>query len=149
MNQKKKHKKQSLFIASDHAGFLLKKFLITNNPEQNWKDLGTHSSQKTDYPQYAQSLCRKIQQKGMGVLICGTGMGMAMAAGRFKGIRAANAWNTKAARLAREHNNANVLCLGARLLSKKVALQILKTFIKSKFKKGRHLKRIKQIEQKE
>lgn len=139
--------KNQFFIASDHAGFLLKQFLIKKNPDQGWKDLGVHNEKKSNYARIAQMLCCKIKKENhKGVLICGSGQGMAMAANRFSGIRAAAVWNVKSARLAREHNNANVLCLGARLISRKMAHQILQIFINSSFKKGRHLERIKQID---
>ncbi len=138
---------RKIFIANDHAGFLLKNFLIKKNPEQCWEDLGVHNERKSNYPQLAQTLCRKIKKDGgKGVLICGSGQGMAMAANRFSGIRAAAVWNVESTQLAREHNNANVLCLGARLISRKMAHQILQTFICTPFKKGRHLKRVQQID---
>ena len=146
-------KPEKIFIANDHAGFQLKKFLINNNTDQKWEDLGAFNEQNSDYPRKAGLLCRHILEYNsaeedslFGVLICGSGQGMAMRANRFPGIRAALVWNEKSCRLAREHNKANVLCLGARLISFTDANQIFKTFISTLFAGGRHTERIKSLD---
>ena len=142
---------KKIFIANDHAGYQLKKFLIKNSPDQNWKDLGIFDEKISDYPEQAEMLCRHILNSSddsspFGVLVCGSGQGMAIKANRFPGIRAALAWNEKSASLAREHNNANVLCLGARLISFEEANHIFKIFIDAPFKSGRHSKRVKKLD---
>ncbi len=150
MKQNKKPIK--IFIANDHAGFPLKNFLIKNNPDQKWEDLGVFDETISDYPEQAKILCRQLVKDSssdgpplFGVLICGSGQGMAIKANRFPGIRAALAWSEKSSCLAREHNDANVLCLGGRLLNFEDAHNILKVFINTPFKEGRHLKRVKQL----
>ena len=139
-------KKTTIFIASDHAGFALKKFLIRRYPQYPWEDLGVHNEQKSHYPKQAQALCQKITSPAhTGVLICASGQGMAITANRFPQVRAALAWSKPCAQLAKEHNKANVLCLGAKLIPFEQAGQILQTFIHTPFKGGRHLERIKMI----
>jgi len=139
---------KTIVIANDHAGLPLKQFLIKHNTDQSWEDLGTHNEQATDYPDHAKQLCKKIHDSNhQGVLICKSGQGMAMAANRFSGIRAAVAWNEVTARLAREHNNANVLCLGAGVLSFEEANKIFRTFIRVDFLHDRHTKRIMKLDQ--
>ena len=143
-----------LFIASDHAGFDLKEDIKKNFPQINWIDLGTHCKDSTSYPLHAQKLCEKIlEQKESsfltepkGILICGSGVGVSIQANRFKGIRAALCWNEEVAKLSRQHNASNVLCLGARLISPQMASSILKTWLETPFEGGRHLERIKMID---
>lgn len=143
-----------LFIASDHAGFDLKEDIKKNFPQVNWVDLGTHSKDSTPYPQHAKKLCEKIlEQKRsssltepQGILICGSGVGVSMQANRFKEIRAALCWNEEVAKLSRQHNASNVLCLGARLISAQMACSILKTWLETPFEGGRHLERIKMMD---
>ncbi len=143
-----------LFIASDHAGFDLKEDIKKNFPQVNWVDLGTHSKDSTPYPQHAKKLCEKIlEQKRsssltepQGILICGSGVGVSMQANRFKEIRAALCWNEEVAKLSRQHNASNVLCLGARLISAHMASSILKTWLETAFEGGRHLERIKMMD---
>ncbi len=141
---------KKVFIANDHAGFQLKQFLIKSNPAQNWEDLGVFDEKSSDYPEQAEILCRHILESSkdnpFGVLVCGSGQGMAIKANRFPGIRAALAWNEKSASLAREHNNANVLCLGARLIPFEEASHIFQIFINAAFAEGRHLKRVKDLD---
>ena len=154
-------KPEIIFIASDHAGFTLKQFLMDKNPDQNWKDLGIFNADKTSqYPDQAVLLCRNMKSqntsethmeskdipKQFGVLICGSGQGMAIQANRFPGIRAACVWDEESCRLSREHNNANVLCLGARLTPFEKSLKIFKTFINTTFEGGRHIERVKKID---
>lgn len=140
---------KKIFISNDHAGYQLKKFLIKNNPDRNWEDLGVFDEKSSDYPEQAEILCRHILESSkdnpFGVLVCGSGQGMAIKANRFPGIRAALVWNEKSASLARKHNNANVLCLGARLIPFEEANHIFQIFIDTPFAGGRHLKRVKNL----
>ena len=140
---------KKIVIASDHAGyslkeyvkkFLLKKRLII-------KDVGTKNDESVDYPDYAHKLSKilKKNKKAIGVLICGSGQGMIMTANKHKNIRAALCYNTKSTKLSRLHNDANIITLGSRLISKKNAVKYLKIFLKTKFEGGRHKKRIKKI----
>lgn len=151
----------SLFIASDHAGFELKKQLIEESSKAlqmnlQWTDLGTHNATSVDYPDYGYALAKEIKSKGLdqgernlqplGVLICGSGIGISISANRYPYIRAALCESEQTARLAREHNQANVLCMGARILTKEQALQILKTFLTAVPEQNeRHLKRIQKL----
>jgi ribose 5-phosphate isomerase B len=146
----KKVQANFFYIASDHAGFALKKFLIKKLTELGFKpiDLGCDSSEKSvDYPDYAKKLCKKIKKNSaeFGVLICGSGIGISIAANRFKHIRAALCYDVKTAKLSRAHNDANVICLGARLISKKNALASVKAFLNSDFEKGRHERRVAKL----
>ena len=149
MPKDNKIKEKRIILASDHAGFKLKeeikKFLISKR--KLVLDLGTKNTNSVDYPDFAHRLSNKIKKNGkqLGVLVCGSGIGMEMAANRHKNVRAALCYNIRSARLSREHNNANVITLGARLTNKKLALKCISTFIKTKFKGGRHLRRVKKI----
>lgn len=139
---------KKILIASDHAGFILKQFLIEELSKLGFKivDLGCNSAEKSvDYPDYAQKLCKKITEKELGILICGSGIGISIAANRFKNIRAALCHNAVVAKLARAHNDANVLCLGARIISAKTALAAVKAFIKTDFEEGRHGRRVAKL----
>ncbi len=154
MNTQKTSDIKKIFIASDHAGLPLKKHLIQKHSHYPWEDLGVHNEQKSDYPQTAQLLCKQLiatsvkdDESYRGVLVCASGQGMAMVANRFKGVRAALVWSKKSALLAREHNKANVLCLGARLLPFEVADKMLSIFINTPFAKDRHIKRVEMIDQ--
>jgi len=134
-----------IYIACDHGGFELKKKILKHLQAKKiaCNDLGTYSSEPVDYPDFAQKLCRKVlQTRCKGILICGTGIGMSMAANRFKGIRAACCTNEYMARMAIRHNNANVLCLGGRVIGEDVAKEIIDVFLSAKFEGGRHIKRI-------
>jgi ribose 5-phosphate isomerase B len=135
-------------IASDHAGFKLKetikKFLIKKRKKV--LDLGTDSTSSVDYPVYAHLLSKKIKKNNQfGILVCGSGAGMYMAANRHKNVRAALCYNVQSTKLSRLHNNANVMTIGARLVNKNVALQCVNTFIQTDFLGGRHLRRVKKI----
>ncbi len=143
-------KSSPILIASDHAGFNLKSFLITELTKSGFAliDLGCDSSEKSvDYPDYAQKLSKKIIAKKaqFGILICGSGVGISIAANRFKQIRAALCANAKIAKLSRLHNDANVICLGARLIKPESAIKTVKIFLKTKFEGGRHQKRIEKL----
>ena len=122
-----------LLIAGDHAGKALKDCLKSRRPRINWLDLGAFSEERTDYPDWAARLCARMQPGLLGVLICGSGQGMGIKANRYPRIRAALCWNEAIARLARAHNDANVLCLPARFLSPEEALKILDVFLSSEF----------------
>jgi ribose 5-phosphate isomerase B len=146
----KKSSTKKVFIASDHAGFLLKNFLVEELIKLGFDavDLGTDSAEKSvDYPDFAQKLAKKISPKSsdFGILICGSGVGICIAANRFKHIRAALCHNVKSAKLARAHNDANVLCLGARVVKNKAALSITKNFLAAKFEGGRHEARVRKL----
>ena len=140
---------KNIILASDHAGFKLKEeiknFLIKRGKKV--LDLGTNNTNSVDYPDFAHRLSNKIKNnnKQFGILVCGTGIGMVMTANKHKNIRAALCHSVKSTRLSRQHNNANVMTIGARFTTKKVALKCVNTFIKTNFKGGRHLRRIKKI----
>ena len=145
---KKKNIKKTIVIASDHAGYDLKssikKFLLKKRTKVI--DLGTNSTDSVDYPDYAHLLSKKIKKdKTVGILVCGSGTGMSITANRHKNVRAALCYNIKSTKLSRQHNNANVITIGARLTKKNVALKCVNTFIKTKFIGGRHLQRINKI----
>ncbi|CAL7959729.1 putative sugar phosphate isomerase RC0402 [Alphaproteobacteria bacterium] len=163
----------TIAIASDHAGFALKQFLVGTlanvsryyeknkneneysantdealgvNGKYNIIDLGTDSTQLTDYPDYAILLADYMKKhKGIGILICGSGIGMSIAANRHHWIRAALCHNTEYAKLAREHNNANVLVLGAKYTADKAASEIVKTFLNTIFLQRHHLNRVQKL----
>ena len=109
-------------------------------------DLGTNSSNSVDYPDFAHQLSKMIKKNNQfGILVCGSGIGMDITANKHKNIRAALCYNLKSTRLSREHNNANVMTIGAKLTKKKLALECVNLFLKTKFLGGRHLRRIKKI----
>src|SRR5205814_7656041 len=134
-----------ILIASDHAGFELKKKLETWLREMGYAvtDLGTESEQSTDYADYAHPLAQRVSDGDAqrGVLLCGTGLGMSYVANRHAHVRAAVAWNPEIAKLAREHNDANVLVLPARFVSEEQGIEILKTWLDTPFEGGRHARR--------
>ena len=142
--------KEKLAIACDRAGIELKDFIINELKEQyDFIDLGTNTQDPVDYPDYAKKVVNAILNKEVkkGILICGTGIGMSMAANRFKGIRAGLCHNPLEARLTREHNDANVLCLGARMIGRELALENVKVFLTTDFAGGRHLRRIEKLDE--
>ena len=138
-----------LCIASDHAGYnfkeKIKDFLI--NKGISVIDLGPFSIDTVDYPDYAKKVAKRVvlKKSDIGILICGSGTGMAITANKFKGIRAAQCYNKSSTTLSRQHNNANVICLAARMLKKNEAFKLVSYFLKIKFKGGRHLQRINKI----
>ena len=140
---------KKICIASDHAGFKMKEsikdFLINKNI--SIIDLGPMNENSVDYPDFAKKVSNRVKLKKSeaGILICGSGIGMNMAANRHKNIRAALCYNTKTSKLSRMHNDANVISIGARLTKKNVALRCVNTFIKTNFIGGRHLRRINKI----
>ena len=140
---------KKIFISSDHAGFKLKEYIKTflKKKKYSFIDLGPDNDNRVDYPDYAHSVSKKVKinKNNRGILVCGSGMGMNIAANRHKKIRAAQCYNAKSTKLSRLHNDANIITLGSRLLSKKNALNCVSIFLKTKFEGGRHLKRIKKI----
>ena len=134
-----------ILIASDHAGFKLKKILIEQlQGKFKFEDLGSFTEKSVDYPDYAKKLSQKIDSNNdlIGVLICGSGIGMSMVANRFKNVRAALCMNNKMSMLARQHNNANILVLGSRLISEQEAIKCLLVFLKTNYEGGRHQARL-------
>jgi ribose 5-phosphate isomerase B len=140
---------KKIFISSDHAGFKLKEIIKTHLDKKNLKytDFGPSTDDRVDYPDYAHKVAKKvsINRSHIGILVCGSGTGMNMAANKHKNIRAAQCFNKKSTKLSRLHNDANIITLGSRLLSKKNALNFVSIFLETKFAGGRHTKRIKKI----
>ena len=138
-----------IFISSDHAGFKLKQSIIKylSNNNMNYQDLGPHNKSRVDYPDYAHKVAKKVKinKNNMGILICGSGTGMNIVANKYKNIRAAQCFNLKSTKISRLHNDANIITLGSRLLTKKNALNCVGVFLKTKFEGGRHKKRVKKI----
>ena len=149
MVRDRKIKSKKVVLASDHAGFKLKdeikKFLIKK--KRKVLDLGTENTSSVDYPDYAHLLSKKMEKNKnqFGILVCGSGAGMSMAANKHKNIRAALCYDIKSTKLSRLHNNANVMTIGAKLTKKNVALKCVSTFLKTDFDGGRHLRRVKKI----
>ena len=140
---------KKIFLSSDHAGYKLKEYIKLHLDKKNIKyaDLGPFNSDKVDYPDYAHKVAKKVKinNNHVGILICGSGMGMNIVANRHKNIRAAQCFNLKSTKLSRLHNDANIITLGSRLLTKKNALNCVNVFFNTKFDGGRHAKRIKKI----
>ena len=138
-------------IASDHGGFTLKKTVldVLKTLHISYEDLGCDSEESVDYPDFAEAVARKVStgKADRGILLCGTGAGMAIVANKFKGIRAAVAADSYTARMIREHNDANVLALGGRVLDSKKVAEIVKLFIETPFAGGRHERRVKKIKE--
>ena len=140
---------KKIFISSDHAGYNLKEQIKKKfDKEYIFHDLGTDNSKKpVNYPDYAHRLCKKVSNNvnNMGILVCGSGMGMSMAANKHKKIRAAVCYSVKNTKLSRLHNNANIITLGSRLTKKNTAFKCIDIFVNTKFEGGRHKKRVKKI----
>ena len=141
-----------IYLASDHAGVDLKKYLIDelskSHKDNEYIDLGPNSKDSVDYPDYAHPLCEKVLEddRDRGVLICGSGQGMSISANKHQGIRAALVWNKEIAQLSREHNNSNVLVLGERFSPKEDALEFTKVWLDTDFAGGRHERRVNKID---
>ena len=139
-----------IFIASDHAGFNLKAELTAHLAAAGHtvQDMGTHSKDSCDYPVYAEKVCVAVlaDENALGILICGSGIGMSIAANRHKGIRAALCTCEFQARYTRRHNNANILCLAERVTGCGVALEIADIFLAESFEGGRHAKRVAMLD---
>ena len=139
---------KKIFIASDHAGYRLKEYVISKFSKKiKLIDLGPKTDDSVDYPDFAKKLSKKIASKkgSFGILVCGSGTGMAIAANKTKNVRAALCYSIKNTKLSRLHNNANIITLGQRLISKKKAFSLIKIFLSTKFEGGRHLRRVKKI----
>ena len=140
---------KKIFISSDHAGFKLKEAIkiYLSKKKLSFKDMGPYNDLRVDYPVYAHKVAKKVKanKHNIGILVCGSGMGMNIAANRHKNIRAEQCFNLRSTKLSRLHNGANIITLGSRLLSKKNALNCVTIFLNTKFEGGRHTKRIKKI----
>lgn len=138
-----------LAIGSDHAGFLLKQSLIEFLKELGHEvmDFGCHSEDSIDYPDYAHPVAEEVeaQRVNLGILICGSGNGISMTANKHQGIRCALCWNPEIARLARQHNDANIVSLPARFINTQTAIEIVRDFISTEFEGGRHATRVAKI----
>ncbi|MFA6947914.1 MAG: ribose 5-phosphate isomerase B [Eubacteriales bacterium] len=143
-------KNKKIAVACDHGGYELKLELLKYLEDKGYEvvDFGTHDTKSVNYPDYAHYVCSAIQkgEAALGILVCGTGIGMSMAANKHTGIRAACCSDTYSARLTRMHNDANVLCLGGRVLGSGLALDIAELFLTTEFEGGRHATRIGMLE---
>ena len=137
----------NIYIGSDHAGFELRNLLVQANP--HYIDMGTKGLDSVDFPDYANLVCEKMKTdpNALGILICGSGQGMAMRANKFPHIRAALVYNDEITKLSREHNNANVICIGSRFASSENAIKWINIFINTQFSEGRHRQRVDKISQ--
>lgn len=142
---------RKILIASDHAGFLLKQYLIQNLKNETMTDLGTCNTESCDYPIFAKRLVDGIlssyHDDCYGILICGTGVGMSIAANRNKNIRAAMCFNEKMAEMSRKHNNSNIIVFGACIIEQEIALKCVQIFLKTEFEYGRHERRLHLIDE--
>lgn len=142
-------KSKPVAIGSDHAGYDYKEVVKSILEKDGWQvtDKGTHSADSTDYPDYAHPVAEAVENgsAAAGILICGSGNGVCMTANKHKGIRAALCWNEELAALARQHNNANVLCMPSRFVSQELANTMAQTFLATEFEGGRHEKRVAKI----
>tara|TARA_Y100000590_G_scaffold362693_1_gene419983 strand:- start:167 stop:589 length:423 start_codon:yes stop_codon:yes gene_type:complete len=139
---------KKIFIASDHAGYSLKEYVISKfSKKTKLVDLGPKTDDSVDYPDFAKKLSKKIASKkgSFGILVCGSGTGMAIAANKTKNVRAALCYSIKNTKLSRLHNNANIITLGERLINKNKAFSLIKIFLSTKFEGGRHLRRVKKM----
>jgi ribose 5-phosphate isomerase B len=138
-----------IYIGSDHAGFKLKEEIkkYLSLKKINFEDLGTYSEDRVDYPDIAEKVSKKVivSKDNLGILICGTGIGICISANKIRGIRGALLYSVESARLAKEHNDANIICFGGRTMNKDLVFEMLDTFLSSKFEGGRHLERIHKI----
>ena len=140
---------KKICISSDHAGYEIKEFIKEQIIKSKISiiDLGPFLKKSVDYPDYAKKVSNRVSKRksDIGILVCGSGTGMAISANKTKGIRAAVGYNIKSTQLSRQHNNANVLCLGSRLTKRKDIKKIVKIFLNTKFEGGRHKRRVKKI----
>lgn len=143
------HFKDVLVFSSDHGGFEYKEYLKDIATHWGYKviDCGTHSSDAVDYPEYIEPVIKEVLAGAKGVMICGSGIGMSIGANRFRGIRAALCFDGLMAKLAREHNDANVLVLGERLIGRDEAVACLEAFLNTPFQGGRHARRIEKLDE--
>ena len=139
---------KKIYIASDHAGYPLKKLIIKeflSKKRINFQDLGTNSEKSVDYPNFAKKLCKNINKNSMGILICGSGIGVSISANRHKHIRASLCHDVHTAKMTRKHNDSNVICLKGRPFVKKNIFAMLNAYFDTEFEKGRHTRRVEQL----
>jgi len=139
---------KKIYIASDHAGYSLKQVIINEflqDKRINFQDLGTNSEKSVDYPKFAKKLCKKVNKSSMGILICGSGIGVSISANRHKHIRASLCHNVNSARMTRKHNDSNVICLQGRPFVKKKIFAMLNAYFDTEFEEGRHIRRVEQL----
>ena len=139
---------KKVFIASDHAGYPLKQLIIKeflSKQSVNFQDLGTNSEKSVDYPKFAKKLCKKINKTSMGILICGSGIGVSISANRHNHIRASLCHNVNSAKMTRKHNDSNVICLQGRPFVKKKIFAMLNAYFDTEFEEGRHKRRVEQL----
>lgn len=139
--------KTKIAIASDHAGFELKQAVVKHLGAENVLDLGTNTVDSVDYPDFGYAVGKALEEGKVqqGIVICGSGIGISIAANRNPAVRAALCMNTEMAKLSRQHNDANVLALGARLVDERTALDIVNVFFKTEFEGGRHARRVEKL----
>ena len=140
---------KTVCIASDHAGFDLKEDIKNHLIDKKVSifDMGPYNDHSVDYPDFAKKLAYRVKSKrsDVGILVCGSGTGMAISANKIKKIRAAVCYNLKSTRLSRQHNNANIIAIGSRLIKKKLSFKLVEEFLTTKFEGGRHLRRVRKI----
>ena len=139
---------KKVYIASDHAGYPLKEVIIKeflSKESINFQDLGTNSEKSVDYPKFAKKLCKKINKTSMGILICGSGIGVSISANRHNHIRASFCHNVNSAKMTRKHNDSNVICLQGRPFVKKKIFAMLNAYFDTEFEEGRHKRRVEQL----
>ena len=139
---------KKVYIASDHAGYTLKQVIVKEFLSKegiNFQDLGTNSEKSVDYPKFAKKLSKKINKTSMGILICGSGIGVSISANRHKHIRASLCHNVNSARMTRKHNDSNVICLQGRPFVKKKIFAMLNAYFDTEFEEGRHTRRVEQL----
>lgn len=138
-----------IYLGADHAGFEYKEQIkqLLRSMDLDFQDVGTESNESTDYPDYAHRVAQAVSsgKAEYGILVCGTGIGMSIVANKHEGVRASNVESVNAAKMAREHNNANILAIGARLTPWETAREIIRTFLSTKFEGGRHQRRVDKI----
>ena len=139
---------KKIYIASDHAGYALKQVIVKEflfKKGINFQDLGTNSEKSVDYPKFAKKLSQKINKTSMGILICGSGIGVSISANRHKHIRASLCHNVNSAKMTRKHNDSNVICLQGRPFVKKKIFAMLNAYFDTEFEEGRHTRRVEQL----
>jgi len=139
---------KKVYIASDHAGYALKQVIVKEflfKKGINFQDLGTNSEKSVDYPKFAKKLSQKIDKTSMGILICGSGIGVSISANRHKHIRASLCHNVNSAKMTRKHNDSNVICLQGRPFVKKKIFAMLNAYFDTEFEEGRHTRRVEQL----
>ena len=139
---------KKVYIASDHAGYALKQVIVKEflfKKGINFQDLGTNSEKSVDYPKFSKKLSQKINKTSMGILICGSGIGVSISANRHKHIRASLCHNVNSAKMTRKHNDSNVICLQGRPFVKKKIFAMLNAYFDTEFEEGRHTRRVEQL----